>query len=316
AAGGLEVVAPKTDIHRAARDARVLALHGGDHLAERDAGAGESLEVDRDTHFGLWVGPGLGAAHARRCLYQLLEVLGLLAELAPVGGLADECHLDDVDRAWRELAGLDRENVGRKRRPDQVELTHHLVVLAVGVRAVGELDFDQREAVERRAVESLDVLELRELVLDRVDDEPLDVFRVGARVLHQHQRAGELEGGVLRARDRGQGPQARRDEEREHDERELPALDRERPEAHRGTQAPPSTRTGSLSSSQAAPSVTTWSPSSSPAITSMRSPRRRPVRTETFRATPPLATTKTVARRPSASRSEVTGTTATLSASG
>ena len=49
--------------------------------------------------------------------------------------------------------------------------------LRSGIRAVGELDLDQREAVERGAVEALDVLELGERVLDRVDDEPLDVLR-------------------------------------------------------------------------------------------------------------------------------------------
>ncbi len=136
-----------------------------------------------------------------------------------------------------------------------------------------------------------------ECVLDRVDDEPFDVLRVRARVLDDDQRARELERRVLGARDRRQRPQAGRDQEREHDQRELPALDRKRPEAHRERLRRRRARgPRSLSSSQAAPSVTTWSPRASPAMTSIRSPSRRPVRTETLRATPPLATTKTVAR--------------------
>ena len=65
-----------------------------------------------------------------------------------------------------ELADLEREHVGRERGPDHVGFAHDFVVLAVRVAAVGELDLDEREAVERRAVEALDVLELGQRVLD------------------------------------------------------------------------------------------------------------------------------------------------------
>ena len=99
AARGLQVVAAKPDVHGAAGNAGVLALHRRDHLAERHPRGLEPLEVDRNAHFGFRIGPGLGAANAGRGFDQFLEVFRLLAEFAPVGSLGEERELHDVDRA-------------------------------------------------------------------------------------------------------------------------------------------------------------------------------------------------------------------------
>ena len=174
AARGLQVVTAQAHVHGAARDARVLALHRGDHLAERDACARETLEVDGNPYFRIGVGPGLGAAHTGRRLDELLQVFRLLGEFAPAGRFAHQRQLDDVDRTRGELPDLDREYVGGQRGPHDVDLAHDLVVLAVRVGAVDEFDLDQRETVECRAGELLDVLEAGESILDRIDNEALD----------------------------------------------------------------------------------------------------------------------------------------------
>ena len=123
--------------------------------------------------------------------------------------------MHDVDEPGAGAADLELRDLGRQVGPHAIHLAHHLVVLLVGVLVPLELDLDDADAVERTAVHPLDVVEFAERVLDRVDDQSLDVGRVGAGVGHHDDRDRRVKLGVLGARDVLQRRDADRDQQRE-----------------------------------------------------------------------------------------------------
>ena len=119
-------------------------------------------------------------------------------QLAIAGIGTDERHLHDVDEARAGLAHFEARDVRRQAGPDAVHLAHDLVVFLFGILVPVELDLDHADAVERTAVHALDVVEFVERVLDRIDDQPFDVGRIGARVRDDHGRDRRVKLRVLR----------------------------------------------------------------------------------------------------------------------
>ena len=231
-ARGLDVELAQPDVDRTARDRRVLAADRRLDLAERDARTTHALEVDGDADLGLRQREHLGAAHARHRLDLVAQRAAELVELAIARVRADERDLHDVDQARTRAPHLEVRDVRRQVRADPVHLAHDLVVLLVRVLVPLELDLDDADAVERAAVHALDVVELADRVLDRVDDQALDVRRVGAGVGDDDDRHRRVELGILRARDVVQRADADGDQQPEQQQRELPAPDGECPEPH------------------------------------------------------------------------------------
>ncbi len=232
AAGGLEVVLAEPDVHSAAGHGGVLAAHRHLHQPERHAGTAHALEVDRDAHLRLGHGPVLAEANARDFLERVAQVLGEFLELAVAGRVAHQRKLHDVDEARPRLAHLERGEVCRQLRADAVHLADDLVVFLVRIGVPAEFGLDDADAVERAAVHLFQVVELADGVLDRVDDEALDVHRVCARVDGHDRRDRNVELRVLGPRDVEQRVDADGDQQPEQHQRELPAPDAEGPDAH------------------------------------------------------------------------------------
>ena len=182
AARGLQVELAQAEVDRAARDRRVLAAHGGLDLSERDARPAHALEVDRDADLGLRQRKHLAAPHAGQRFELVAQRAAEVVQFAVRGVRADQRHLHDVDEAGTGAPHLEARQVGRQLGADAVHLAHDLVVLFVRVLVPLEFDLDDADAVERAAVHALDVVEFVDRVFDRVDDQPLDVGRVRARI--------------------------------------------------------------------------------------------------------------------------------------
>jgi hypothetical protein len=172
-------------------------------------------------------GPALCGADASNRLQRILQFARVVLELAPGGILRNECELDGVDEPGAQLPDLDLCEIGRQRGAQGVHLARDLIVFPVRIDVGLELDHDEGHAVGNRRFDLLDVVELRELVLDRLGDELLEVARVGAGVDGGDEVTRDLELGILLARHIREREPAERDETEERNQRELVAPDRE-----------------------------------------------------------------------------------------
>ena len=264
AAGGAQVVAPQSHIDRTPRHVLVLPLNRSNHLIETHADPREALQVNGHAHFGVGERPNLRGAHARHGFETILEVLSLFLQLPPAGGIADQRHLHDADESRAVLADVDLGDIGGQRGTDPVELADHLVLLLFRIAAVVKLRVHHGETVEGRALYFLDIFQRIDRIFDRFDDQALHVRRIRAGPDDADIRRREGKRGIFGTGNVGKARQAKRDQQREHHQRELPAPDRESPDAHRAT-----TRTLSPFSRNAAPSVTTCAPALKPFNTSI-----------------------------------------------
>ncbi len=164
---------------------RLLPLRGGDgELVERHAVAVEQHRLGDDLD-DLVAGPlQVRRQHARHLLDGGLGVAGDLPERA-LRDAAAERDRDHREEAEADLVDARLVGVGRQLRLGVVDLGAHVGERDVGIEARLELEQDVAAALERGRRHLLDVLDLLERGLHRLQQQPLGVLRRDAALRQQ-----------------------------------------------------------------------------------------------------------------------------------
>ena len=198
-----EIVQP-VYIDRAAGDVRVLALDRGDEVVEREVVALERGKVHIYLHLAREPADEVHVEHAGGRLDLVLQVLGDVAELRERVARG-EVDVDDRELARVELGDDRLLDLGR---PLDARAVHGLADVELGVVHVHvrrELDHNGGYALGRGAPQVVDAVDRRDLALDLLRDDRLDVVgaRAGVDGRHDNRRELDLRGGLLRDRDVG-----------------------------------------------------------------------------------------------------------------
>ncbi len=229
---GLNVEFLVADVDAAGRDVDVGGLQRPDDLLWREPQRREPRQVERDPHFLIGIGPLAGFLHTRHVLEPLLQAVGTGLELAVGGRGRDQRCLDDVDVGGVELVDVELLQARRQGGPHRVHLAQHVVVLLVGVDARRELGGQHRQPVVDLGLETLDVVEGLDLLLERIDHQLLEIGGGRAGIDRDHQKGGDRKGRVFGLGNADQRIDAQADQQQEDDDGELVALDREARNRH------------------------------------------------------------------------------------
>ena len=237
-ARSLQAEAARAEIDRAGRDVGVVALYGLDDLRGGQPQLGHPLEVHFDAQFAARVRPGLGGQDAVDAFQGVFEVARVILEFAIGRILGHQRELHDVDEARAELADDQFADFDGQRGTQCVDLAGDLVVLLLRIGEGLELDGREREAVDDRRFHLAHVVELREAVLHRLDDQALEILGVCAGHDRRDAEAGDLERRIFLARHLAEREPAECDEAEENDQRELIAADRKFEHGHAAALSP------------------------------------------------------------------------------
>ncbi len=216
-------------------------MKGLGQLSGLDAQLGHAPQVDLHAQLTSGDRPALRGAHAIDRLEGVLELASIVLQLAIGRILRDERDLQDIDQAGAQLANLEACQFGRERRAQCVDFASHLVVLLVRVSASREFDGGDGYPVGHGRLDLVDVVELREPVLDRLGHQSLEVLRVGSGVDSGDQESRELQIRIFLAWHAFECEPAEHDQTQEDYDRERVATERELQKRHGPTPQPAST---------------------------------------------------------------------------
>lgn len=162
-----------------------------------------------------------------RTLDRVAQIACITFHAPERGRFADQRHLYDVRLRGIAAVRPHQCNAVREAGPHDVQLAHHLVVLLLRLGTVDELDAYGRDTGATARSNLSNVFETVQCVLDRDRDEAFDLLGVGAGQQHHHTDGGETRDRVFRFRDVAYRTGTERDQQREHHQRELPAIDEE-----------------------------------------------------------------------------------------
>ncbi len=245
-------------MHRAGRQIGATGAQRIGQRRRRQAELRHAAAVNGDAHFGRRNPPGARPAHAGHLIEFLAQRLGEFFEAPVRGGFADQRELHDTGFGGARFAELKPLQPRRQRAANGADVAHQLVIILFGIARPTELGGDDGGAIGRPRRGTDDIIEPLQHILDRLGDGLLHLGRIGAG-LRRHdddERRGEMR--IDRARNGEQRRHADCGEQREQDQRDLPAPDRKIDEAHART------RTFWPSRSRSTPDRTTFSPAVSP----------------------------------------------------
>ena len=147
-------------------------------------------------------------------LKHFLQAIGFLIQKAIAGCLGDQSNLMN-DHKIRQVPPGDcqiGDGIG-KLVSDAVDLLNQLRIGVVHIDPHMKLDSDHSQTVCAHGIDPFDIIQLVNLLLDRVYDQLLHIFRSGSRIDHHNRCARRRDLRIFRAGHNQEGNNPRNDQD-------------------------------------------------------------------------------------------------------
>ncbi len=174
--GHLQREASRAGILGAGRDQPVGAVDGADGLRGADAVAFQQQRIDQDFDLLLAIAGDVGAQHRGNGLDVVLQI-ARDAQQRAFGNVAGQGDDQDREQAEIDFVRLGLVRFGRHFRPRVLDLVAHVGQRLVGIEAGLEFQQHVGAAFEGGGAHFLDALDRAQLLLQRLDQQPLGILR-------------------------------------------------------------------------------------------------------------------------------------------